>query len=148
MVRPPLLLILSAPSFPKFLYPPLMRINCDVIWSLSIEILSTKSKNFILNTIYGPPNGDIKQYETHLKDTFSKNGKNLKNIVLAGDFNINFFGFETNKNVQDILNLVFDYNMIHLTNKPTRVTIHSANVTDNIITTSVTGLDDFKSAII
>ena len=72
----------------------------------------------------------------------------MTNIVPAGDFNINFFGFETNKNVQDILNLVFHYNMIHLTNKPTRVTRHSANVTDNIITTSVTGLDDFKSAII
>ena len=81
--------------------------------SLSIEISSTKSKNIILSTIYRSPNGDT---------YFSKNSKNLKNIVLAGDSNINFLDFETNKNVQDFLNLMFRYNMIPLTNKPTRVT--------------------------
>ena len=65
-----------------------LSINCDGIQSLSIEISVTKSKNIILNTIYRPPNSDMKQCETHFKDVFSKNGKNLKNIVLAGDFNI------------------------------------------------------------
>ena len=106
-----------------------LSINCDAIESLSIEILSTKSKNIILNTIYRPPNGDMKLY---IKDIFSKIGKNLKNILLAGDFNINFLDFETNKNVQEFLNLMFRYNMIPLTNKPVRVTIHSANATDHI----------------
>ena len=38
--------------------------------------------------------------------------------------------------------------MIPLTNKPTWVTRHSANATDHIITNSVTGHNDFKSAII
>ena len=63
-------------------------------------------------------------------------------------FSINFLDFETNKNVQDFLNLMFRYNMISLTNKPTRVTKHSANAIDHIITNSVTGHNDFKSAII
>ena len=125
-----------------------LSINCDAIQSLSIEISSTKSKNIILNTIYRPPNGDMKQCETYFKDVFSKNGKNLKNIVLAGDFNINFLDFETNKNVQDFLNLMFGYNMIPLTNKPTRVTRLSTNTIDHIITNSATGQIDFKPAII
>ena len=56
--------------------------------------------------------------------------------------------FETNKTVQDFLNLMFHYNMIPLTNKPTRVTRHSANVIDDIITNSVTSHNDFKLAII
>ena len=42
----------------------------------------------------------MKQCETHFKDIFSKNGKNLKNIILAGDFNINLLVFGTNKKVQ------------------------------------------------
>ena len=67
-----------------------LRMNCDAVQSLSIEMSSTKSKNIILNTIYRSPNGDMNQLETHFKDVFSKNGKILKNIVLAGDFNINF----------------------------------------------------------
>ena len=57
-----------------------LSINCDAIQSLSIEISSTKSKNIIISTIYRP-NGDMKQCETHLKDIFSRNGKNLKNGV-------------------------------------------------------------------
>ena len=84
-----------------------------------------------------------------LKTYFQKKkGKNLKNIVLAGDFNINFLDFETNKKVQDFLSLMLRYNMIPLTNKPTRVTIHSANGIDHIITSGVTGHNDLKSAII
>ena len=69
-------------------------------------------------------------------------------MVLAGDFNINFLDFEKNKNVQDFISLMFRYNMIPLTNKPTRVTRHSANAIDHIITSSVTGHNDFESAII
>ena len=38
--------------------------------------------------------------------------------------------------------------MIPLRNKPTRVTRHSVNAIDHIITNSVTGHNDFKSAII
>ena len=74
-----------------------LSINCDAIQPFSIEISNTKSKNIVLNTIYRPPNRDMKQWETHLKDIFSKNGKNLKNIVLSGDFNINILDSETNK---------------------------------------------------
>ena len=43
---------------------------------------------------------------------------------------------------------MFRYNMIPLTNKPTRVTRHSVNAIDHIITNSVTGHNSFKSAII
>ena len=65
-------------------------INCDAIQSLSIQISSNKSKNIIFNTIYKPPNGDMKQCETHFEDIFTKNDKNLKNMILARDFNIKF----------------------------------------------------------
>ena len=133
---------------PSFKLREDLKINCDAIHSFSIEISSTKTKIIILNTIYRPPNGDMKQCGTHFKDLFSKNGKNLKNIVLAGDFNINFLDFETNKNVQEFLNLMFRYNMIPLTKIQARVTKHSANAIDHIITNIVIGHNDFKSAII
>ena len=71
----------------------------------------------------------------------------MKNIVLAGNFNINL-DFETNKNVQDFLSLMFHYNVIPLTNKQTQVTRHSAKTIDHIITKSVRDHNGFKSAII
>ena len=87
----------------------------------------------------------MKQCETHFKDIFSKNDKNLKNIALAGNFNINL---KQIKNVQVFLNLMFCYNRIPLINKPTQVTIHSVNAIDRIITNSITSHNDFKSPII
>ena len=54
----------------------------------------------------------MKECETHFNNTFKTNDKNIKNIVLAGDFNINSLDFETNKKVQDFLNPMFCYNMI------------------------------------
>ena len=53
---------------------------------------------------------------------FQKNGKNLKNIALAGDLNIKFLDFKANKSAQDFLNLKFCYNMIPWTNISTGVT--------------------------
>ena len=44
--------------------------------------------------------------------------------------------------MEDFLNLLFRYNMIPLTKKPTEVTRHSANTIDHIITDSVTGHSD------
>ena len=35
-------------------------------------------------------------------DLFSKNSKNLKNMILAGDFNINALGYERNKKVYKV----------------------------------------------
>ena len=74
-----------------------LSINCDTIYSLSTEISTTKSKNIFLNTIYRPPNGDMKQRKNHFKNAFSKNSKNLKKIIQEGDLSINFLDFETNK---------------------------------------------------
>ena len=125
-----------------------LSIKCDAIQCLYIETSSTRSKNIILNTIYSPLNGDMKQCKTHFKDIFSKNGKILRNIVLAEDFNINFLDFEASKNVQNFLNLMFCCNMIPLINRPTWVTRRTANAIDHIITNSVTGYNDFKSAVI
>ena len=67
-----------------------LSINCGAIQSLSAEIPNTKFKNIILNTIYSPPDSDMKQCKVHFKDLFSKYTKNFKNIVLAQDFNIKF----------------------------------------------------------
>ena len=43
---------------------------------------------------------------------------------------------------------MFRYDMIPLTNKPTRATRHSSNATDHITTNSVKSYNDFKLAII
>ena len=84
-----------------------LSINCETIQSLSTEMSSTRSKNIAYDTIYRPTNRDIKQCQTHFKDLFPKKRKILKNIILAECFYIKFLNFETDKKVQDFLNLMF-----------------------------------------
>ena len=73
------------------------------------------------NVIYRPPNEDTKISEQFCKDLFSKISKNLKNMILTGDFNINALGYEESKKVQSLFNLMYQYSMIPTISKPTRV---------------------------
>ena len=43
----------------------------------------------IYNTVYRLPNGDKQNSKQFCKDLFSKNSKNVKIMILAGDFDIN-----------------------------------------------------------
>ena len=116
--------------------------------SLSISILNKKCKNIILNTIYRPPNGDIKICENHFKNLFAKNDTVNKHIVLAGDFNLNVLDFESNKRIENFTKLhMFCYGMIPTINKSTRVTANTATAIDHIVT-NVTIDTDFKAGIL
>ena len=67
-----------------------------------------------------------------------------KDIILAGDFNINLLDFDANKKVQNFVNLMFRFGMIPTINKPTLVTRQTASAVDHIITNSVMHTTGFK----
>ena len=106
--------------------------------------VKVENKNIALNLVYRPPNGDHKELENYFESSFSKREISHKDLILAGDFNIDFDG---NKKVQNFVNLMFRFGMISTFNKPTRVTRQTASAIDHIITNSIihTG---FKSGII
>ena len=101
----------------------------------------------MLNLLYRPPNGDHKELENYFKSSLSKRKISHKDVILARDFNINLLDFDTNKKVQNFVNLMFHFGMIPTINKPTLVTRQTASAIDHIITNSkmYTG---FKSGII
>ena len=84
--------------------------------------------------MYRRPNGDMTVFEKFCKILGSVNDKTSKNIVLAGDLNINVLNYGSNKKVQNFLINTFQYNMIPTINKPTRVTRNTATAIDHIIT--------------
>ena len=89
-----------------------LSINCDKSKSLSIEICNRKTRNMIFNVVYRPPNRDTKISEQFCKDLIPKSSKNLKNMILEDDFNINALDYELNKSVQSFFNLMYRCNMI------------------------------------
>ena len=124
-----------------------MSINCDAIESLCLEITNEKSKNIILNLTYRPPNGDIKEFEKHLNKILSTNDILKKELIMAGDFNMNLFDFKQNKKVQNFLNIMFGHSMMPVINKQTRVTKNTATAIGHIFINSVT-ITKLKTVII
>ena len=130
-----------------------LSINFDNIHFLSIEISNIKSKNIILNTIYRPPNGNIKQFKTHFKDIFSKNGKNLKYYsacrkILDITLLFRFWSKSNSENLSKTWFAIFCYKIILLKNKPTRETRHLSNVIDHTINNSAIDHNYINSVII
>ena len=125
-----------------------LSINSNDVGSLCIEIHHKKDKNILFSVMYRPPNGDMTVFEKFCKNVLSANDKTSKNIIFAGNLNINVLDCESNKKVQHFLSSMFQYNMIPPINKPTRVTRNTATAIDHIITNTVISGIQHRSGII
>lgn len=99
-------------------------------------------EKIIIVTIYHSPSGDPYQFLNSLESLlmYITHLKNY-NIVIGGDFNINFDVTKNSKTSKDLLNLFRQYNFYHHNNKPTRGNNCLDNVfisTHNLIISSVT----------
>ena len=84
---------------------------------------------------YRPPNGDIKEFEKHLNKILSTIDILKKEVVTAGDFNMDLLNFKQNKNVQNFVNVMFRHSLIPVINNLTHVTKNTATDVDHISST-------------
>ena len=110
---------------------------------MCLEITNKKLKNVIRNLTYGPPNGDVKEFEKHLNQILSTNDIPKKEVIINGDFSMNLLDFEQNKIAQNFVNIM----VMPVVNKPTRVTMNTVTAIDHIFINSVT-TTKFKIGII
>ena len=97
---------------------------------LSIEI-ANKTKNIILSSFYRPPDSTLKELKNYLKPIFDNIQRNNKDLYLVGDFNIKVLDYESNVKVKIFVNFAFQNSLIHLINKPFRVTKANATAIDH-----------------
>ena len=122
-------------------------INCEAIESLSIEIRNNDINKIIFNTVYDPPEGDLAVCENYFQSIISNKSIRNKNVILAGDVNINVLDFEQNRKVQNFVILMFEFGLVPTINKPIRVTNKTISTINYIITNSIFN-NDLKAAII
>ena len=72
----------------KFKERPDLSIISKDIETLTLEILSDKTRNILVNVLYRPPVGQYKQFENFLTIFLSRTKNCNKNIHIAGDFNL------------------------------------------------------------
>ncbi|XP_065642572.1 uncharacterized protein LOC136074196 [Hydra vulgaris] len=104
---------------------------------LTIELLNhNNQKNILITALYRPPCGNKKSFLKHLK-CYLKKIKH-KQIYITGDYNLNLLNVKTDSDVKRFSNTLFQYNIIPLINKPTRVTLQTESLIDNIFTNNFT----------
>ena len=103
-----------------------------MIESTSIEIINKNEKNIVAGCIYKHPKQTIPHFsDNHLLPLLEKSSNENKQILIMGDFNINFLTYN-NKNTANFFDTMFSYSYLHFINTPTKVTGHSKTLIDNI----------------
>ena len=109
----------------------------ESVETLSIEILSKKSRNIVIAAVYRPPKGNNKLFKDFCKDFLNKQEMSNKAAFLLRDFNLNALDYDTKEVVKSFSNLVFQNRFLPLIQRPTRVTRTSTTAIDYILTNRV-----------
>lgn len=75
--------------------------------------------------------------DNFLRPLIAKTQMENKNVILLGDFNINLMNHDTHHDTNEFLNLMYQHNMLPIITKPTRITIYSKTLIDNVFTNMI-----------
>jgi len=101
-----------------------------------IEICAVKlhilSRTIIIITVYRSPTGNIVYFLNNLEAAVDQVYNNTVDIILCGDFNINYLN--DNQNKQALNSLLTCYSLYSIIDFPTRIHSNLHTTTDNIFT--------------
>jgi len=97
------------------------------------EISIPKQSNIIVGSIYKHPSMDISEFDIeHIRPLLDIVSKEGKIVILMGDFNINLLNTDSNDKISDFLDTLGNHLILPQITLPTRITIHSKTLIDNI----------------
>ena len=106
--------------------------------SIFVEIIQPKGKNLIVGCIYRHPHMEITEFNEHfLTKLISNLKKEKKDVLLLGDFNIDLLKYDSQVAVASFLDKMYANAMIPYITGPTRITVKTQSLIDNIFTSLV-----------
>lgn len=101
--------------------------------SIFVEIKNHRHKTFLVGNIYRHPSNSLHVFNRDfLTDLMTKISKSKKLCVLAGDFNADLLQIESNNHLCEFFELISSFSFKPLVLQPTRVTLTSSTLIDNI----------------
>ena len=94
--------------------------------------LKTKNKEFLVGSLYRPPNTDAHHFSEWLRETLSTLKKNNE-VILGLDHNMDLLKAEKHKPTQRFLDTLLEMDLMPTISRPTRLTHTTATLIDNII---------------
>lgn len=110
---------------------------------LTIEIVCSTAKNVLVSCLYRCPGSSIECVSDIIEPLLLQS--NSRRIFLCGDFNINLLNYNSHNMTTQFVELLFSYGLVPSIVRPTRITMDSATLIDNIFTNCV---ENVKSGII
>ena len=83
-------------------------------------------------------------------ETFARSSVDVckKEVLITGDFSVNFLDFENNDKVQSFVNMMFGCGMDSGITNPTRVTRYTATAIDHMFANSIIDYTDYTNSFI
>ena len=106
--------------------------------SLFVNISLAKDSNAIIGAVYRPPGSSLGDFNEEFSELLTFLSNHSREIYLTGDFNIDLLKSEDHPMTNDFVNLILSHNLLPLIYKPTRITVDSCTLIDNILTNNWT----------
>ena len=87
---------------------------------------------FIVGTVYRPPNCNIIDFNDAMSNILEKIGHN--SCYIMGDFNLDLMKHDKHPPTEKFLDVMYANHLIPVINRPTRVTMNTCTLIDNIFT--------------
>lgn len=110
----------------------------NILECLTIEINIERSKNIVMSCVYRTPGTSIETFMNKLVGVLDHYNENKVQII-CGDFNIDLLNPNGHKKTTDFLNMVYSKGLFPVITKPSRMTIDTATLIDNIYTNEIGG---------
>jgi len=115
-------------------YSPL-KLQTKTFESVFLELKTCPTRPTIIAAIYRPPGGSLADFNQEYESVLAElTRKNSKNIILAGDFNINLLNHSSHSETETFLNIMYAHKILPMIKRPTRYGNCCATLIDNIFT--------------
>ena len=99
--------------------------------------LTQNNKSVIAACIYRPPNSDICNFTSSLRDILEILESEKKELYLMGDFNVDLLHSSLHGRTSEFLDMLYSFNIYPMITKPTRISPHRASLIDNIFSNAI-----------
>lgn len=102
----------------------------NVFDCLAIDIIMEKKKNITVDCLYGAPESDMNTCNTWIEENFTNISH--KSMFQWRDFNIDLLNLNKHKPSEEFINIMYSNGLHSLINRPTRITVSSATLIENL----------------
>ena len=116
----------------------------------SLSACNTRRKTFVIGSIYRPPRQNIDQINSFTSDLekLIDSLKCFKNVIIAGDFNINLLKIKENIHFSNYLELLLSSSYLPTITLPTRLTETNGTLIDNLFLKLTNNHLSYKAGIL